>query len=87
VGEGAAVIAETDPGALRDLLRLLNVQATLYFEDEGGRHKALKQIKITCVPSTQVMFDTPPRSVQQGEYAERMRSAVDLRSTARINER
>jgi site-specific DNA recombinase len=77
VGEGAAVIAETDPGALQKLLRLLNVQVTLYFEDEGGRHRALKQIKITCVLGTQVMCSTPPCSVQQGEYAERMRSAAD----------
>jgi site-specific DNA recombinase len=77
VGSGAAVIAEDDPEALRELLRLLNVQATLYFEDEGSRHKALKQIKITCVLGTQVMFDSPSCSVQQGENAERMRSGAN----------
>jgi site-specific DNA recombinase len=46
---GAAVIAESNPAGLRELFRLLQVKVTLFFEDTGGKHRALKRAKVECV--------------------------------------
>jgi site-specific DNA recombinase len=45
VGSGAAVIAEQDPKALRELFKLLQVQVTLGHEKEEG----YRWVKISCV--------------------------------------